>query len=102
MADNITIKVADVEKYVSNLNGAAGYFLENHLVPSDNKSTISANENGKNAYGAAQSAVATLGVCLEQEAKNIRSLGASFKEYDEMLAKLWESGTRYPRIKAAE
>lgn len=102
MSDIVNVNGESAEGFATEINGAARYFQENPLLPCDEKSTISANGRGKTAYYEAQMAVSLFGTCLEQEAANIRSLGASFEQYDEMLALLWESGTRYPVIKAME
>lgn len=102
MSDIVNVNQDYVEEYSTNVSGAASYFRVNVLVPCDGKSTISANGKGKGAYAASQSAIELFGQCLEQEATNIRSLGAKFAEYDEMLTDLWNSGTRYPVIKAVD
>ncbi len=96
MADTINVNEESAEGFAADIGGAASYFRINPLLPEDAKSTISANGKGKTAYYKAQEAAELFGSCLDQEAKNIQGLGAEFSQYDEMLAALWDSGTRYP------
>lgn len=102
MSDTVRVGEENVEEQAGSLQGAAEYFQVNPLLPCDESSTITANSRGKAAYYRAQEVVSLIGGNLDREAENIRSLGAKFTEYDEMLAGLWESGTRYPVITAVE
>ena len=43
-----------------------------------------------------------LGQTLDSDVHNIRSLNLSFSQFDEMMGKLAQHGTRYPVIKAAD
>lgn len=38
---------------------------------------------------------------MEREVSNIRSIGAEFEIYDNMMEKLLENGYRYPTIEAS-
>lgn len=102
MSDIIRVGEENVEEQALSMQGAATYFQVNPLLPCDEKSTITANNRGKTAYYKAQEVASLVGSNLDKEAQNIRSLGAEFTEYDEMLAGLWESGTRYHVITAVE
>ena len=53
-------------------------------------------------YGYAQQGIELLGQTLDGDVHNIRSLNLSFSQFDEMMGKLAQHGTRYPVIKAAD
>lgn len=65
---------------------ATAHFKTKSLANTDNESTITANAGGKEAFTASQNAAASLASAIDQESKNIRSLGASFVEFDQMMA----------------
>ncbi|MBQ8148638.1 MAG: TIGR04197 family type VII secretion effector [Lachnospiraceae bacterium] len=94
MSESIHIHCAEVEEHAGEIATASAYFEEVLLIPSDNKSTISANENVQEGFAETQNALALFGQCLDQEAKNIRSLGLVFQEHDEMMKALLEECTR--------
>lgn len=95
MSDMIYINDEAVENDAAGISGAASYFMIDALVPSDSRTTLNANAAGQQAYADSQQVIATLGANLEREVKNIRSIGASFTQYDTMMAELLRSGTRY-------
>ena len=102
MADNINISGECTERYATGISSVTDYFVKAELLHSDDKSTIRANANGKNAYTESQTALELFGNCLEQEAKNIRELGADFAQYDEMLADLCEINSCVPSLVVGE
>lgn len=102
MGDGIQLNQDIVDQDAQVIADMSAYFAENPLCPSDDKTTISANSNGKSTYAASQRLIAAFGEAMDQEAVNIRELGLVFKEFDEMHAKLLEAGTRYPVIQAVE
>ena len=74
------------------VNRNAGLFNENAdllkaktLDPCDGKSTITANQKGKNAFNRAQSDAGLLSDAVKKEAKNIQSIGLTFEAYDALL-----------------
>lgn len=98
MSEEIKISQAAVDKNEQALSGAATYFQEAALVPADSKTTLTANGAGQDSFGTSERLLATMGEIIEKDAGNIRQLGASFQEYDEMMSKLWENGCRYETI----
>lgn len=102
MAENINVSEESAEGYATGISGTTECFVKEELGFCDNQSTISANQNGKTAYEESQTALELFGICLEQEAKNIRQLGADFSQYDEMLADLCELGKCIPAIVVGE
>jgi type VII secretion effector (TIGR04197 family) len=65
---------------------AAVHFETKTLTNIDNESTITANTGGKNAFQSSQATASGLGNALDKEAENIRSLGVSFEEFDQMMS----------------
>jgi type VII secretion effector (TIGR04197 family) len=102
MSDLIYINEDAVENDASCISGAASYFMNDKLVPSDSRTTLTANTAGQQAYANSQQVIEILGENLEREVTNIRSIGATFKEYDTMMAELLRNGTRYPILKSAD
>lgn len=96
MANDIYINDEAVENDASGVSGAASYFMIDMLVPQDSRTTLTANIAGQQAYYNSQQVISTLGENLEREVSNIRSIGASFTQYDTMMADLISSGMRYP------
>lgn len=87
---DINVNKSTVNTYSEGVSGTAKGFEYDQLKSTDYETTISAASNGRKAYYSAQRADVLLGNCLEQEAKNIRSLGVAFQQYDEMLASVAE------------
>lgn len=102
MSGEIRINDAAVEEEADAISGAAAYFMEDLLIPSDSKTTITANAKGQEAFAKAQKLIASFGSSMEQEVDNIRSLGAVFQEYDDMMGELLENGYRTPVITTME
>lgn len=102
MSDMIYINDEAVENDAAGISGAASYFMPDALVPSDERTTITANTAGQEAYANSQQVISTLGENLEREVSNIRSIGASFTQYDVMMANLLRNGMRYPVLTSGE
>lgn len=98
MSEEIKINKAAVENDTAVLSGAAAYFQEVTLIPSDGETTITANGNGQNNFSKAEKLISSFGAAIEKEVGNIRQLGAAFEEYDEMMSQLWENGCRYETL----
>ncbi len=64
MAEEIKINELAVEEDSAAIEGAAEYIEEDMLVPSDTKTTILANENGKEAFGKSQKLIASFGIAV--------------------------------------
>ena len=80
------------EVNVEAISGAARYFDEVALIPSDSRTTITANVKGQAAYAKSQNLKKNFGDAMKQEASNIRNLGVTFQQYDDILSELWENG----------
>ncbi|MEE0862548.1 MAG: TIGR04197 family type VII secretion effector [Lachnospiraceae bacterium] len=90
---DINVDKSTVSTYSEGVSATAKGFSFDQLQYTDYKTTISAATKGRKAYYDAQWADLELGKCLEQEAKNIQSLGLKFAQYDEMLANIAEIET---------
>lgn len=101
MSKGIKVNNGHVNEVATQIETAKSYFRHVPLVPQDSKTTISANSKSKEAYGYAQQGIELLGQTLDGDVHNIRSLNLSFSQFDEMMGKLAQHGTRYPVIKAA-
>ena len=102
MAEKIKVNQVALENDAMTLSGASAYFQEVALIPADGKTTLTANKNGQEVFEQSQQIIASFGKTMEQDVANIRSIGASFQEYDSMMSQLWENGCRYQTISAAE
>ncbi len=89
MGDNIRIDQRKVEEDAVLLEGARSRLERAPLDSQDMKTTLSANAKSKAAYGNSQERLSDLSVLLDQEVKNIRSLGAAFVEFDEMAGAVY-------------
>lgn len=98
MSEEIKINQTSVENDATVLSGAASYFKEVALIPSDGETTITANGNGQSNFDKSQKLIASFGAAIEKEVGNVRQLGATFEEYDNMMSKLWENGCRYETL----
>lgn len=98
MAGIIYVDQENVNADAARLESAAAYLEKVSLVPQDMRTTLPANENSKNAYEKSQDRLERLGRLLDQEARNIRELGLAFAEFDEMMGRLGENGSRHPSI----
>lgn len=92
MAQDIKINQIAVKENSESISKAAQYLKEETLSSKDNSTTITANGKGQEVYNKSQKLLEALGKALDQEAGNIRSLGVTFQEYDEMMTKLRKSG----------
>lgn len=98
MSEKIKINQTSVENDATILSGAAAYFKEVALIPSDGETTLTANGNGQSNFGKSQKLIASFGAAIEKEVGNVRQLGATFEEYDSMMSQLWENGCRYETL----
>lgn len=94
MAQNIKINQTEVKENSELISKTEQYLSEETLSSKDNRTTLTANGKGQEAYDKSQKLLAALGQALAQEASNIRSLGLAFQEYDEMMANLRKSGSK--------
>ncbi len=76
----------DINDKASDIQTAAGYFEGNDLGSEDSKSTITANDNSKDAFEAEENTHITFGNGLITAANNIENLGSAFVGFDEMMA----------------
>lgn len=102
MSKEIRVNYDYIEKSANQIETAKSYFRNAPLVPSDSKTTISANSNSKWAYEYAQQGIELLGQALDIDVQNIRRLKLSFSQFDEMMGELTRHGSRYPVIKRAD
>lgn len=102
MTDLIRMNQARVEKDAARIESAAAYLGNVPLTRQDTRTTLPANARGRSAYKRGQERISMLGVLLDEEAKNIRGLGAAFTEFDEMMGRFGENGPRCQVITARE
>ena len=86
MGEDIQIELAVVNTYAQEFEELSQGIDKTLLYENDTQTTISANQNGRNAYETSQALMVSLGAGMEQEAANIRGLGQIFKTLDEELA----------------
>lgn len=91
MSKEIKVNQAAVEANATAISGTNQYFTGTALTPMDNRSTISANAKGQEAYAKSQAILESFGTAMEQEIANIRSLGITFQENDKMMVETIES-----------
>lgn len=99
MADRIHINPGRAEDNAGKIESAASYLAVVVLTPQDTGTTLPANAKSKEAYEKSQARIADLGRMLDQEVRNIRGLKVSFCEFDEMMGRLTQRGSRYPVIR---
>lgn len=97
MSKEIKTSQVVVEANVKAISGATKCFEPVALNPSDNRTTITANAKGQEAYARCQSVKQNFGNSIKQEMSKLRSVGVMFQQYDEMLSELWE--TRFGKNK---
>lgn len=102
MPEGIKVNHEHVDEAANQIETAKSYFRYVPLVPQDSKTTIPANSESKEAYEYAQQGIELLGQTLDGDVQNIRSLNLSFLQFEEMMGKLAQHGSRYPVIKAAD
>lgn len=90
MSEGIRINFQAVEEEATGLGNAAAVFQSSELCPEDDKTTLTANLMLKSAIEESQLLLTTFGTSIDTEAANIRSIGAAFEEYDQLLADLAE------------
>lgn len=86
MSGTVRMEQECLEGYASSMEGLALEFEEYPLDPSDDNSTITANEKEKTAYSRARADANLLAVAIRNEAENMRSIGLEFGMYDTLLA----------------
>lgn len=94
MSGIIDINYEAIESDANKITEASSLLILGALSPLDTLSTISANATSQNSYIHSQYLIRMLGRNLENEVTNIRSIGASFAEYDSMMAQLLECKTQ--------
>lgn len=94
MAQNIKINQTEVKANSELISKTEQYLSEETLSSKDNRTTLTANGKGQEAYDKSQKLLTALVQALAQEAVNIRSLGLAFQEYDEMVTNLHKSGSK--------
>ncbi len=87
MAETIRVIQENIQNDASSINKATDYFDKRELPHIDNRTTISANQKGKDAYNESQSLIYLLGINLNRQIENIRSLGLEFEQVDINLSK---------------
>ncbi|QFJ53721.1 TIGR04197 family type VII secretion effector [Pseudobutyrivibrio xylanivorans] len=90
----IVVASADVGSQSQSVGKAASYLEMRALSTTDEKTTISANANSKQAYLECQALLQSLGSAMDKESSNISKLGLDFEEYDQMLQGFWNLGER--------
>lgn len=93
--DTFKVNQNDVEESSAALTSAASFLSFRPMSPTDDRSTITANANSKLAYNSSGALLASLGECIDAEAKAIKETGLKFKEYDDMIARYMEQGNRF-------
>ena len=82
----LRIDQTDINDNASEIKTAAGYFAGKDLGSEDSKSTISANDNSKDAFDEEENTLITYGNSLITAANNIENLGSAFTDFDELMA----------------
>lgn len=80
-SDKSEMHAVQVERTTDALNRVS-------LYPKDDVTTLPANTNLHIAFSDAQLLIDQLGRAMDEEAKNIRSIGVTFEQYDAMLGDL--------------
>ncbi len=75
-----------VSQNVKMLNMISQLYSPRTLSPSDEKSTITANEKGQNAFSRAQTEVQLFSDAMGKEVENLSIIGLTFEEEDNILA----------------
>ncbi len=84
----IEVNNRNVDAEAAQIESAADYFWGAVLAPQDMRTTLPANQNGKEVYRKAQEHMEALGASLGREAGNIRELYEAFEEFDNMMGGL--------------
>lgn len=88
MSETIRINREAVESDAVQIEKVSDFLQAAALNPKDDSTTLSVNGNMQEAFAFSQSLKAALGEAVDGEAANIRSTGAAFEQYDQMLAAL--------------
>ena len=92
MADGLLqVDQGPVEDRASRIEGAAGGFTGRSLSYLDWKTTIDANEKGKEQYSQANENVTGIHQTVDIDVRNIRTLGIEFEEFDRKMQELNKS-----------
>lgn len=86
MNEGICINFEAVEEEALQIERAADVFQAGTLNPEDNVTSLEEDENLHLAFNMSQELLVALGVTMDREAVNIRSIGTAFEEYDHMMA----------------
>ena len=84
----ISVDIEQSEYDAAQIESAAAFFKLDSLSPRDDNTTIVANDNLHCRFEEAQDLIVLLGQAMDKEVGNIRSVGMTFEEYDNMLADL--------------
>lgn len=84
----IQVDIDRSDSDAAKIANAAQFFQADSLDPIDNDTTLYANAALHTAFDSSQSLLAALGEAMDKEVSNIRSVGATFEQYDHMLADL--------------
>lgn len=88
MAEEVKVSDVKVENHASQIEGISAYFCGSSLSARDSKTTIKGNAQAKLAFDNAQRMLTNFGKNMEREVSNIRSVGATFEQYDELMSEL--------------
>lgn len=86
MNEGIYINFGAVQEEASQIEHAADVFQAGTLNPEDSVTSLEEDENLHLAFNISQELLVALGVTMDREATNIRSIGNAFEEYDQMMA----------------
>ena len=86
MREHIRINFHAAEEEAEGLENVAAIFSPSALSPEDDKTTLTANLQLKSVIEESQTLLVTFGTAIDTEASNIRSTGAAFEEYDQIMA----------------
>ncbi len=80
-------KIEKASEYAIEIENTLGSYGGSSLGFLDTESTISANENGKNAFSVMQTILGSFNDALEADKENINILETKFEEYDKLMGK---------------
>ena len=88
MAQQVKVNFAEIAEQAGLQQSKAMEFAAKQLSYKDTRTTIPANKKSRNSFKAAQRCFEKIGDALQQESKNLKSMGLSFKAMDENQAKV--------------
>ncbi len=90
MSDIVNISKDEMDETGREMEQLMNLLQEKKLGSCDDRSTIVANENSKTAFTNSQQTKSLFAQYLSEEANRIKGLGATFDEYDQMLADIFQ------------